>query len=326
MKMNLKVFFSSMVMILALSEFTSCKPVKKEEKKAEASNQPSIEEAIKQEQKLVTDYHSIPVQYRVKSANGGTIQHIEYKSKKYFGDGSENIKKANVYLPAGYEEGKAAGKKYGVLYLMHGIGGSENEWGMTDDNSLVKKLMDNLISKGDIEPFIVITPNGKSGYNPEHPDQSIQAFYKFGEELRNDLIPYMDANYATYADREGRAMAGLSMGGMQTINIGICECLDLFSWYGAFSAAPTSYDVARVAAYVDSHPEFKINYFYNICGKEDRIAYQSHANAARLLTKLSPAFVDGENYTWHEQMGGHDFGIWNVGFYEFAKIFGSRSK
>lgn len=178
----------------------------------------------------------------------GTIEKISYTTYDYFGDGSEIEKHANVYLPYGYDEEK----KYNVLYLMHGIGGDENEWGMTGSTSKVKIIMDDLIYNGDIEPFIVVTPNGRSGADFANKNSDYNSFYEFGKELRNDLIPYIESHYATYgqygendydmkADREHRAMAGLSMGGMQTINIGMCECLDIISYFGAFSAASTSY-------------------------------------------------------------------------------------
>ena len=134
----------------------------------------------------------------------------------------------------------------------------------------------------------------------------------------------MDSHYNTLADRDHRAMAGLSMGGMQTINIGICECLDLFSWFGAFSAAPTSYEANRVAVHADSNPEYPIHFFYNICGTEDSIAYASHANAAKTIPLLSKSLKDGENFQWYETSGGHDFGIWNLGFYHFSRIFGKK--
>ncbi len=278
-----------------------------------------ISKAIKLETQEITkeQLDRIPEAYRVRVENGGTIEHISYTSKNYYGDGAENIKKANVYLPAGYD----GTKKYKVLYLMHGIGGDENEWGMKDDQSLVKKMMDNLTVKGDIEPFIIVTPNGRSGSDPDS-SKTYMAFYKFGQELRNDLIPYMDSHYSTYADRDHRAMAGLSMGGMQTINIGICESLDLISYFGAFSAAPTSYEASKVAQTLSSHPELPVNYFYNICGTEDSIAYGAHAAASKLLPRLTDKLEEGRNFRWQEQHGGHDFGIWNLGFYNFAKVFG----
>lgn len=258
----------------------------------------------------------------------GTIEHITYPSYDYFGDGSALEKPANVYLPYGYDETK----QYNVLYLMHGIGGDENEWGMVGNTSQIKMIMDNLIFNGDIEPFIVVTPNGRSGADFANKSSDYNSFYEFGKELRNDLIPYIESHYATYgkageegydmkADREHRAMAGLSMGGMQTINIGMCECLDIIGWFGAFSAAPTSYPAADVVKKIDEQfPDEEIKYFYNICGTDDAIAYQSSSTAAKKLPQLSDRFQDGENYMWQELRGGHDFRIWYLGFYNFAQL------
>ncbi len=258
-------------------------------------------------------------------SGGGRVEQITYQAKDYLGDGEGVEKKANVYLPADYDESK----KYNVLYLMHGIGGNQDEWGLaTGGSAKAKQIMDNLIAQGEIEPFIVVTPNGKAlGLsNTEGNDR----FYKFGLELRNDLIPYIESHYSTYAEydengydlsasRTHRAIAGLSMGGMQTINIGMCECLDLFSWFGAFSAAPTSYDSAKVAKIV-GESEYKVDFFYNICGSNDKTAYWSASAAAKNLAEISDIFVDGENFLWQELPGGHDFYIWNIGFYNFAQI------
>lgn len=270
----------------------------------------------------------IPVKYlSLRVTECGSIEKITYMTYDYFGDGSAIEKQANVYLPYGYDEEK----KYNVLYLMHGIGGDENEWGMTGSASKVKIMMDNLIYNGDIEPFIVVTPNGRSGADFANRNSDYNSFYEFGKELRNDLIPYIESHYATYgqygeedydmkADREHRAMAGLSMGGMQTINIGMCECLDILSYFGAFSAAPTSYKGADIVKTIDEQfPDEEIKYFYNICGTEDTIAYQSASTAAKELPQLSERFRDGDNYMWQELKGGHDFNIWYLGFYNFAQ-------
>lgn len=254
----------------------------------------------------------------------GTVEGITYDAKDYIGSGEGCEKKAFVYLPAGYDESK----QYNVIYLMHGIGGSENEWGLNDKNSKLKKIVDNLIGYGDVEPFILVTPNGKA-LGCEHTDAT-DSFYQFGYELRNDLIPYIESHYATYAEydengydltatRTHRAIAGLSMGGMQTINIGLCECLDLFSWFGAFSAAPTSYPATKVASIIDPL-EYDVDYFYNLCGTEDNIAYASASAAAKTVDTFSEKLTADENFTWHERSGGHDFGIWYLGLYNFAQI------
>ena len=255
----------------------------------------------------------------------GTIQQITYTSHDYFGNGEEVTKCANVYLPYNYDDTK----QYNVLYLMHGIGGDENEWGMTGSSSRVKLIMDNLIFNGDIEPFIVVTPNGRSA--TDHSASSdFNSFYCFGQELRNDLIPYIESHYSTYASyneagydmsatREHRAMAGLSMGGMQTINIGIGECIDLFGYFGAFSAAPTSNPAEKTAELLKDNT-LPIYYFYNICGTEDGIAYASASTAAKNLPGKCDQFVDGENFMWQELPGAHDFKIWYLGFYNFAQL------
>ena len=248
---------------------------------------------------------TIPEKYTKKRMDeAGTIVHISYPSKDYFLDGKAITKEANVYLPYGYNEDN----KYNVLYLMHGIGGDEAEWGMIDDNSLVKKVMDNLIYYKEITPFIVVTPNGRSTENCAREGSDFNSFYVFGKELRNDLIPYIEANYSTYADaddmslsREHRAMA------------------DLFSYFGAFSAAPTSYPAEKTAQILKDS-SYEIDDFYNICGTEDEIAYDSAAAAAKNLPEVCDKFRDGENFEWQELSGAHDFNIWYLGFYNFAQI------
>ena len=294
-----------------------------ETQNAVEESQTATEETQEEEPMVV---NMIPTKYvTTYTGEGGTIEPITYMAKDYVGNGPEVEKKAFVYLPEGYDESK----QYNVLYLMHGIGGNQNEWGLNDARgSKVKKIMDHLIGNGEIEPFIVVTPNGKA--LACEPNDATQSFYYFGNELRNDLIPYIESHYATYADyneegydlsatRTHRAMAGLSMGGMQTINIGICECLDLFSWYGAFSAAPTSYNSSKVASLIKDS-EYDIDFFYNICGTEDNIAYASSSGAAKSLPAFSEKFTDGENFIWQEKSGGHDFSIWYLGFYNFARI------
>lgn len=251
----------------------------------------------------------------------GTLEYISYPTKDYFGDESDITKPAYVYLPYGYD----TSKQYNVLYLMHGIGGDEKEWGMCDSNSKIKAIMDHLIQNKEIEPFIVVVPNGRSSINYADTTSDYHSFYLFGKELRNDLIPYIDANYSTYAgydlslSRNHRAMAGLSMGGMQTTNIGLCECLDIISYFGAFSAAPTTYPASQIALELDKFEDYSINYYYGLCGTQDLIALESSSKAVDNITTLSDKFTD-KNFTWQTTSGGHDFNIWYLGYYNFAKL------
>lgn len=257
---------------------------------------------------------------------GGRVEVITYQTRDYAGDLHEYQKEANVYLPPDYDENK----QYDVLILCHGIGGSKDEWELNNPLSKNRALCDNLFLEKAAVPFIIVTPNGRAGNQFADDNAKTYSFYLFGQELRNDLIPFIDQHYSTYADytspdydisasREHRAMAGLSMGGMQTINIGLCECADLFAWFGAFSAAPTSYPAAKIASVLNGREE-TIRLFYSVCGTGDKVAYQSACAAAKDLPRLCPCFEEGKNYLWQELAGGHDFYIWRVGLYNFARM------
>ena len=271
----------------------------------------------------------LPVEYKTYLKEGaGTVKKIQYPSKDYTGDGAEVIKNALIYLPAGYSDDK----QYDLLVLCHGIGGTEKEWGFLNLNCEGKLAVDHLIANGEIKPLIIVMPNGRSTANFNDTSfNNMASFYTFGQEIRNDLLPYIDANYSTYgsltpddltAARDHRYMAGLSMGGMQTINIGLCECLDLFSAFGAFSAAPTSYTSAQIAESIKQFEDYPIRFFYSICGIEDSIAYASASQAAKNLPAYSGRFTE-DNWLWQECPGDHNFDIWYLGLFNFLRILGS---
>lgn len=270
----------------------------------------------------------LPYEYTTfMNRGGGTVWRIQYPSRNYTGDGAEVTKNAVVYLPAGYSEEN----RYDLLVLCHGIGGTEDEWGFRNLNCAAKAAVDHLIANGEIKPLIIVMPNGRS--TADYNDISFNnapSFYTFGQEIRNDLLPWMDAHYATYgsltpddlsAAREHRYMAGLSMGGMQTINIGLCECLDLFCAFGAFSAAPTSYTAPEIASEIQKFDNCPIRFFYNICGLQDSIAYSSASAAAKKLPDYT-GLVNENNWYWQECAGTHSFDIWNLGLFNFLRILG----
>ncbi len=269
----------------------------------------------------------IPEEYWKRCDQPGMTRRISYESKDYAGDGAPVTKHAVVYLPYGYSEDE----RYDVLILMHGVGGSEDEWGFDRPYGSVRNVVDNLIAKGDIRPLIIVMPNGRSTANYSNTSMdNAGSFYPFGQELRNDLLPYIDSHYATWgsltpddptAAREHRAMAGLSMGGMQTINIGLCECPDLIASFGAFSAAPTSYTAAEIDLRLAAFPDAEILYFYSICGLQDSL-YFAGSGAAKDLPAACDRFSEA-NWHWQERDGGHDFGIWNLGLYNFLRVFSS---
>ena len=265
----------------------------------------------------------VPAEY--KNPVGGSVVNIRYPSKDYAGDGADISKPAVVYLPPDYSKKE----HYDVLILCHGIGGTEKEWGFTNKNSVGKNIVDHLILSGEIKPLIIVMPNGRSTKDCGNTDWSnMQSFYSFGQEIRNDLLPYIDSKFPTWssltpddpsAAREHRWMAGLSMGGMQTINIGMCECLDLFSAFGAFSAAPTSYTSSRIASEIKKFDACPIRMFYSVCGLQDGTAYASASAAAKNLPDFTDQ-VNDRNWIWQERSGSHDWPIWYLGLYNFLRI------
>ncbi len=278
------------------------------------TSQADIDAAVRAERG--SEYEDqVPFAYTKQAGQGGTIDKFVYEAHDYYNDEAVYEKTAFVYLPYGYD----ASQTYDLLILCHGIGGSEYEWGLTGEDSRVKRIMDNLIEKGEIRPFIVVTPNGRAGKTADH-----SSFYGFDRELRNDLLPALAAHYAVdITDRDRCAMAGLSMGGMQTINLGIGKCLDVFSAFGAFSACPTTNPASLTAAALNARPDLPVRVFYSVCGTGDGVALASARAAVDGLAPLTDQLND-QNFRVQYVPGGHDFGVWYLGFYNFARMIGGQ--
>ena len=278
---------------------------------------------------------SIPDAYLYnRMENPGKVIRITYPTKDYFGDQADIEKNALVYFPPDYSEDVPCD----VLFLCHGVGGTEYEWNFSDMPGTLagKNVADRAFAKGYVKNLIIVLPNGRSTANCKDTSWgNMYAFYSFGQELANDLIPYIDEHFNTWsgklqesdpaAARQHRAMAGLSMGGMQTINIGMCECLELISAFGAFSAAPTTKTSAEIAAALKAFPEdLNIRAFYNICGTEDGTAYASASAAAK--TKPDDPRLTEDNWFWQEVKGSHDYSVWYLGLFNFLKLLGSMQE
>ena len=126
-----------------------------------------------------------------------------------------------------------------MLYLLHGIGGDETEWQRFANPG---QLLDNLIADGKAVPMIIVMPNGRAQQNDRAEGdvmRSAPAFAKFEDDLLKDVIPFIEKNYSVQADRGHRGLAGLSMGGGQSLNFGL-KHLDTFAWVGGFSSAPNT--------------------------------------------------------------------------------------
>jgi enterochelin esterase family protein len=152
-------------------------------------------------------------------------------------------RRATLYLPPGYESSK---RRYPVLYLLHGAGGDEDAW---TSNGRAPQILDNLIASGKALPMIVVMPNGNANQSasqdyvtlsapPNPPGSSASMTMAYPDSLVSDLIPFIDRTYRTQSDREHRAIAGLSMGGGQTMWAAFHH-LDLFAWIETMSATVT---------------------------------------------------------------------------------------
>ncbi|MCA9261105.1 MAG: hypothetical protein KDA61_17940, partial [Planctomycetales bacterium] len=231
----------------------------------------------------------------------GKLEMIEYASSTV---GVQ--RKMNVYTPPGYSREN----RYPVLYLLHGIGGDETEW---QRFCQPENILDNLIAAGEAVPMIIVMPNGRAQKNDRAEGNvfaSAPAFAAFEKDLLVDVIPAVEARYAVAADREHRALAGLSMGGGQSLNFGLGN-LDHFAWIGAFSAAPNTNSPAELAP----EPETlraKLKLLWLACGEKDGLLRVSQGVHAYLKEHDVP-------HVWHVDGHGHDPVEWGSNLYLFAK-------
>jgi enterochelin esterase-like enzyme len=179
------------------------------------------------------------------------VPHGQLRENQYFSKSSNNVRRVYIYTPPGYDNDN--GKRYPVLYLQHGMGENETGWGNQGHANLI---MDNLIAEGKATPFIIVMENSSvnipRGPRPAAgaPMGGINFAEQFERVLLDDLIPYVESNFRIIADQPHRAMAGLSMGGMQTRLITLAH-LDKFSQIGMFSGGSFGMDDVNKA------PDFK---------------------------------------------------------------------
>ena len=231
----------------------------------------------------------------------GKLEMIEYESKSV-----GTRRKMNVYTPPGY----SADRKYPVLYLLHGIGGDETEWQRTCRAGTV---LDNLIADGKAVPMIVVMPNGRAQKNDRAEGNvfaSAPAFAKFEADLLEDVIPAIESRYAVLADREHRALAGLSMGGGQSLNFGLAH-LDTFAWVGGFSSAPNTKPPAELVPDTAAARR-QLKLLWLSCGNKDGLLDVSQRVHAYLKEHDVP-------HVWHVDSHGHDGTEWSKNLYLFAQ-------
>ncbi len=234
----------------------------------------------------------------------GKIDSISYPSKTV---GSN--RKALIYIPPNYSKNR----KYPVLYLLHGIGGDEKEWLKGGQPQII---LDNLYAENKIEPIIVVMPNGRAlkddraTGNIMAPDK-VEAFATFEKDLLNDLIPYIEKKFPVIKDREHRAIAGLSMGGGQSLNFGLGN-LDIFAWIGGFSSAPNTKPPEQLLPDPAVARE-KLKLLWISCGDNDGLITFSERTHNYLNAKNVP-------HIYYIEPGVHDFKVWKNSLYLFSQL------
>lgn len=219
-------------------------------------------------------------------------------------------RKAVVYLPPQY----SSDRKYPVLYLLHGIGGNEWEWkGYVHADAVV----DNLITAKKAVPMIIVMPNGRALADDRVPapdkiysPENAGGFAKFERDLLDCLIPAIQAKYSASTNREQRAIAGLSMGGGQSLNFGLTH-LDTFAWVGGFSAAPNTKPPSELVPN-PAAARAQLKLLYLSCGNKDGLISVSQDVHVYLKQQNVP-------HVWNVDDHTHDRETWASNLYYFAQ-------
>lgn len=231
--------------------------------------------------------------YALKDVPHGNVVQILFPSKS-----TNTARRAFVYTPPGYEKDNAA--RYPVLYLQHGWGEDENAWSNQGHANLI---MDNLIAEGRIKPFIIVMTYGMTN------DVRIGGIRNFKIEpfqtvLIDELIPYVDANFRTLADRSHRAMAGLSMGGMETHTITLNRP-DVFDYYALLSGG-----IYKPQEITDKS---KVKLIFISCGSRE------HPDAVRdAVVALKAAGINAVGFVSGNT--AHEFLTWRRSLHELAPL------
>ncbi|MBX9583121.1 MAG: esterase family protein [Gemmataceae bacterium] len=232
----------------------------------------------------------------------GKVETIEYDSKTV-----GEKRKAVVYLPPGFSKDQ----KYPVLYLLHGIGDDETGWTQKGNAAAV---LDNLAADKKLAPMIVVMPNGRAGKGVTIRTpwkEQFPAFEAFEQDLLNDLIPHVEKAYPVKPGRENRALAGLSMGGGQSLNFGLAHP-EAFAWVGGFASAPNTKPAGELvkdpAAAAKAYKLVWVS-----CGDKDglmKVSQQFHETLNELKVP----------HAWHVSAGNHEWSVWKTDLYYLAPL------
>jgi enterochelin esterase-like enzyme len=236
----------------------------------------------------------------------GTVREHWYQSKSVSARRS-----LHVYTPPGYDQSR---KDLPVMYLLHGNGDNDGTWAALGRANVI---LDNLIAAKKAKPMIVVMTDGHPyisppGVSPTNATERGRNTKAYERDLIEDVMPFIEANYRTINKRESRAIIGLSMGGGQSLHVGLNH-LDRFAWVGAMSAAvPGENDIASALADAKATNK-KLKTFWIAIGKDDFLLSRNKAFDELLMTK-------GITHIYKITEGNHSWPVWRKYLAEFAPI------
>lgn len=232
-----------------------------------------------------------PMFYEEQNVPHGTVHVHRYHSKSL-----DTTRGLYVYTPPAYETSGPA--RYSVLYLLHGSGDTEDAWTIVGRANLIA---DNLLAAGQARPMIIVMPYG---HTPSITSDRTRPrnWQSFESDLIGDVIPFVEHNYRVYSDPEHRAIAGLSMGGGQSLRIGLGHP-EMFGWVVAFSSsAPSGEELDALLAKPETLNE-RLRLLWIGCGRKD---FLFEANQ-RFLAALEAKAI---RHTAHITDGAHEWRLW----------------
>jgi enterochelin esterase family protein len=245
------------------------------------------------------------------------VPHGLVSENYYFSKLTNTFRRCFVYTPAEYAQNPQ--KRYPVLYLQHGSFEDETGWASQGKAGII---LDNLIAAGKAVPMIIVMDNGYA-YKPQTGDKPGRPVSVFEEVMINEIIPMIDSKFRTIADREHRAIAGLSMGANQTMRIAMNN-LDKFASYGGFSGTSNypSSDEINVETFLDGafkngqelNKKFKV--FWLGLGTKEPNPFPGSVGAFRKMMDKQ-----GIKYVYYESPGtAHEWLTWRRSLNQYAQL------
>jgi enterochelin esterase family protein len=234
--------------------------------------------------------------FEVSNVPHGSVSSVFYHSRTL-----KEERRMHVYTPPGYEQGGTT--TYPVLYLLHGGGDSDASWSTV---GLATTILDNLIAAHKAVPMIVVMPAGHVTHEMRQFNPDKMGLDAFNDDFIDDIVPYVESHYRVTAGRSTRALAGLSMGGIQTLNIGLTH-LKMFSSLGVFSSGwfPSAREkfVTAHGAELASSDKNGLQLLWVGAGKQDI----AHENCLVMVDLLR---THGFKPEYHESFGYHSWSTW----------------